>query len=101
MMDEISALKKEQNAVILAHNYQIGPVQDIADIIGDSLELSRAAARIDCDVIIFCGVDFMAETASILSPHKKVVLPAKGAWCPMAHMIAPEELRDLKALHPQ
>src|SRR5512136_543617 len=101
MMDEIFALKKEQNAVILAHNYQIGPVQDIADIVGDSLELSRAAARIDCEVIIFCGVDFMAETASILSPHKKVVLPAKGAWCPMAHMITAEQLREIKETYPE
>jgi quinolinate synthase len=101
MMEEISALKKERNAVILAHNYQIGPVQDVADLVGDSLELSRAAARLDAKVIIFCGVDFMAETASILSPNKKVVLPAQGAWCPMAHMITPEQIRDLKAVYPQ
>ena len=101
IVDEILSLKKERQAVILAHNYQPPQVQDIADQVGDSLELSRAAARLDCDVIIFCGVDFMAETAAILSPQKTVVLPAKGAWCPMAHMIAPEELRDLKALHPR
>ena len=100
MIDEISALKKERNAVILAHNYQIGPVQDVADLVGDSLELSRAAARLDADVIIFCGVDFMAETASILSPDKKVVLPAPGAWCPMAHMITPEQIKELKSVYP-
>lgn len=100
MIDEILALKKEHNAVILAHNYQVPEVQDIADLIGDSLELSRAAARLDSDVIIFCGVDFMAETAAILSPQKKVVLPAKDAWCPMAHMITPEQLREMKALYP-
>jgi quinolinate synthase len=76
-------------------------VQDVADLVGDSLELSRAAARLDSEVIIFCGVDFMAETAAILSPQKKVVLPEKGAWCPMAHMITPEQLCDLKTLHPQ
>jgi quinolinate synthase len=101
MMEDISALKKEKRAVILAHNYQIGPVQDIADLVGDSLELSRAAARIDCEVIIFCGVDFMAETASILSPQKKVILPASGAWCPMAHMITVEQLREVKEAYPE
>jgi quinolinate synthase len=101
MMEEISSLKKEHRAIILAHNYQIGPVQDIADLVGDSLELSRAAARIDCEVIIFCGVDFMAETASILSPQKKVILPASGAWCPMAHMITAEQLREVKEAYPE
>lgn len=101
MIDEILALKKERQATILAHNYQIPEVQDIADHVGDSLELSRVAAGLDSEVIIFCGVDFMAETAAILSPKKKVVQPAKGAWCPMAHMITPEQLKDLKALHPE
>ncbi len=100
MMKEILALKKEHSAVILAHNYQIPAVQDVADLTGDSLELSRAAARLDAEVIIFCGVDFMAETAAILSPQKRVVLPAKGAWCPMAHMITAERLREMKALYP-
>jgi quinolinate synthase len=94
-------LKKERHATILAHNYQVPEVQDVADLVGDSLELSRAAARLDAEVIVFCGVDFMAETAAILSPHKKVVLPEKGAWCPMAHMITPDQLHDLKALHPE
>jgi quinolinate synthase len=100
MIEEILALKKERRAVILAHNYQIPAVQDVADLVGDSLELSRAAARLDEDVIVFCGVDFMAETAAILSPQKTVVLPEKGAWCPMAHMITPDQLRELKALYP-
>ncbi len=101
MMEEILALKKERNAVILAHNYQIPEVLDAADLVGDSLELSRAAAHQDAEVIIFCGVDFMAETAAILSPQKRVVLPEKGAWCPMAHMIAPDQLRELKAHYPE
>lgn len=100
MINEILALKKERHAIILAHNYQVPSVQDVADKIGDSLELSRAAASLDEDVIIFCGVDFMAETAAILSPQKTVVLPVRGAWCPMAHMITPEQLRELKELYP-
>jgi len=100
MIDDILALKKERQATILAHNYQIPEVQDVADLVGDSLELSRAAASLDSPVIVFCGVDFMAETAAILSPHKRVILPEKGAYCPMAHMITPEDLRGLKALHP-
>jgi quinolinate synthase len=100
MIKEIFALKEERQATILAHNYQIPQVQDVADLVGDSLELSRAAARLGSEVIIFCGVDFMAETAAILSPQKKVVLPVKGAWCPMAHMITPDQLRDLKTLNP-
>ena len=98
---EILALKRERDAVILAHNYQIAPVQEAADLVGDSLELSRAAARLEADVIIFCGVDFMAETAAILSPDKTVVLPAAGAFCPMAHMIDAEQLRDMKSLYPE
>lgn len=100
MMEEIIALKKERRATILAHNYQNPEVQDIADLVGDSLELSRAAARLESDVIVFCGVDFMAETAAILSPQKRVVLPVKGAWCPMAHMVTPEQLREMKAVYP-
>ncbi|MGB5101158.1 MAG: quinolinate synthase NadA [Methanothrix sp.] len=101
MIQDILALKKKHQATILAHNYQMPQVQDVADLVGDSLELSRAAARLDSEVIIFCGVDFMAETAAILSPQKKVVLPEKGAWCPMAHMITPEQLCDLKTIHPE
>lgn len=101
IIDEILSWKEQRRAAILAHNYQPPEVQDIADQVGDSLELSRAAARLDCDILVFCGVDFMAETAAILSPDKTVVLPAKGAWCPMAHMISPQELGDLIALYPE
>jgi quinolinate synthase len=77
LTEKIQRMKQERNAVILSHNYQADEVQDIADFVGDSLELSRTAASADCDIIVFCGVDFMAETAAILSPHKKVLLPAR------------------------
>jgi quinolinate synthase len=98
--NEILQLKKEKNAIILAHNYQVGPVQDIADVVGDSLELARAAATMDEKVIVFCGVDFMAETAAILSPEKIVLLPAADACCPMADMITAEELKFVKSRYP-
>ncbi len=101
LKEEIRALKKDKSAIILAHNYQIPEVQDVADLIGDSLELSRAAAKLDEEIIIFCGVDFMAETAAILSPQKTVVIPERGAWCPMAHMISPNQLQDIKDLYPE
>ncbi|MCJ7444568.1 MAG: quinolinate synthase NadA [Methanotrichaceae archaeon] len=101
MIEEICALKREQGAVILAHNYQLGPIQEIADMVGDSLELSRAAAKLENEVILFCGVDFMAETAAILSPKKTVVLPERSAFCPMARMITSEQLREMKALYPE
>jgi quinolinate synthase len=94
--EKIMRLKGERNAVILAHNYQRGEVQDIADFVGDSLELSQNAARTDAEVIVFCGVHFMAETASILCPDKIVVLPDLEAGCPMANMITAEELIERK-----
>jgi quinolinate synthetase A len=100
LIEKILQLKKERNAVILAHNYQVKEVQDIADFTGDSLELARKAASQDADVIVFCGVDFMAETAAILSPEKTVLLPAADANCPMAEMITAGELRVLKERFP-
>jgi quinolinate synthase len=96
----IEGLKGELNAVILAHNYQIPEVQDIADFRGDSLDLSRKAAETDADVIIFCGVYFMAEVAAILSPKKKVILPELAAGCPLADMAEPSAVREKKKEHP-
>src|SRR5208283_5686117 len=90
LREEILELKRIRKAVILAHNYQRGEVQDIADFVGDSLELSQNAAAMDCEVIVFCGVDFMAESASILSPEKTVLLSETDASCPMAEMIQVE-----------
>ncbi|MBI5144812.1 MAG: quinolinate synthase NadA, partial [Candidatus Omnitrophica bacterium] len=99
--ERIKELKKKRHAVILVHNYQLPEVQDIADYRGDSLELSRIAAKTDAEVIVFCGVHFMAETASILCPEKKVIMPDVFSGCPMANMITAQDLRKLKEKHPQ
>ncbi len=98
--NEIKALLKERNAVLLAHNYMRDEVQEIADITGDSLALSIEAAKTSSDVIVFCGVHFMAESASILSPEKTVLLPRLDAGCPMADMVTVEGLLEMKARHP-
>lgn len=97
---EIRRLLTERNAVLLAHNYMRDEVQEIADITGDSLGLSQEAAKTDAEVIVFCGVHFMAESASILSPQKTVLLPRLDAGCPMADMVTVEGLLELKAKHP-
>jgi quinolinate synthase len=97
---EVRALARERNAVILAHNYQLPEIQDIADYVGDSLGLSRQGAATDADVIAFCGVHFMAETASILSPQKTVLIPDADAGCSLADSITPEQLQAWQAKHP-
>ncbi len=100
LVAEVTRLKRERNAVILSHNYQVPEVQDIADYVGDSLGLSQVAARTEADVIVFCGVHFMAETASIISPQKKVLLPDLGAGCSLAATIDADKLRAWKKEHP-
>ena len=100
LKDDILKLKEEKNAIILAHYYQDADIQDIADYVGDSLELSKIAAKTAAKMIIFCGVNFMAETAKILSPDKKVILPVKEAKCPMAMMVTKEKLIEYKAKNP-
>ena len=99
---KIRTLKEEKNALLLVHNYQVPEIQEIADYLGDSLELCRTAQRVeDVDIIVFCGVDFMAETASVLNPGKKVLLPSMSARCPMAAMLPLEVLREAKEAHPE
>jgi quinolinate synthase len=100
LQEEVRSLARERGAVILAHNYQLPEIQDIADYVGDSLGLSQQAARADADTIVFCGVHFMAETASILCPEKRVLIPDLEAGCSLADSITAEQLREWKGRHP-
>ncbi|MDL2246412.1 quinolinate synthase NadA [Methanobrevibacter sp. OttesenSCG-928-K11] len=101
LKNEIETLKNEKNAIILAHNYQPKEVQEISDFVGDSLELCIKASELeDKDIIVFCGVDFMGETAYILNPNKKIIIPDLEADCPMAHMLTGEQVRNAKKEHP-
>src|SRR6266576_2777371 len=100
LASEVRRLKVERRAVILAHNYQVPEIQDVADQVGDSLALSRQAAATDADVIVFCGVHFMAETAKILAPAKTVLIPVAAAGCSLADSIDAEQLSAWKADHP-
>lgn len=101
IVEEINKLKKERNAIILAHNYQRPEVQDVADFVGDSLELAQLSARSEAAVAVICGVYFMAETAAIISPRKTILIPDRNADCPMARMIGAEQLRELKRRYPE
>ncbi len=100
LIAEIERLKEERNAILMAHNYQLPEVQDIADFLGDSLELARKAINVDAEIIVFAGVDFMAETAKILNPEKTVLLPARRATCAMANMLKVEHILEAKRQYP-
>ena len=100
LVDQINQLREEKHVAVLAHDYQIPEIQDIADVTGDSLGLAIEASKTDADVIVFCGVHFMAESAKILSPEKKVLLPNMSAGCSLADSITPESLDDWKARYP-
>jgi len=100
LADKVRALAREKGALVLAHNYQLGEVQDVADFVGDSLELARKASQVRADLILFCGVHFMAETAKILNPDARVLEPDPNAGCPMANMLNARQLRNLKGRHP-
>src|ERR1700751_1783771 len=100
LQDEVRTLARERGAAILAHNYQLPEIQDVADYVGDSLGLSQQAAAADADTIVFCGVHFMAETASILCPDKRVLIPDLEAGCSLADSITAEQLLDWKGRHP-
>ncbi len=100
LKQEVQRLKQARKALVLAHNYQLDEVQEVADYIGDSFYLSKVAANLDCETIVFCGVRFMAETAKLLSPDKTVLLPEYDAGCPLADTITGEEVRRLKRQHP-
>ncbi|HBQ38794.1 MAG TPA: quinolinate synthase [Candidatus Omnitrophica bacterium] len=100
LREKIAVLKQERNAVILAHNYQEGAIQDVADCVGDSLNLAKYARTTDADTIVFCGVHFMAETAAMLNPAKTVLIPDLGAGCALADMVIAEQVRQWKAAHP-
>jgi quinolinate synthase len=100
LIQEIDQLRRDRGAVILAHNYQIGPIQDLADVVGDSLGLAQAATTVDAPVIVMCGVYFMAETAKILNPERTVLIPDAGAGCSLADSITAAQLRAWKAAHP-
>lgn len=100
LAEKLQELKKIRKAVILAHNYQVAEVQDVADYVGDSFELSRIAAKTDAEVLVFCGVKFMAESAKILSPNKKVLLPVRDAGCPLADMANVEKIKKMREKYP-
>src|SRR5436305_3945520 len=101
LQEEVRALASERGALVLAHNYQLPEIQDVADYVGDSLGLSQRAAAADSQMIVFCGVHFMAETASILCPDKRVLIPDLDAGCSLADSVTAEQLRAWEAKHPE